>query len=245
MGCGQSYREPLASTPEEELILMHEQDLGLHFFTSDHNESAIRREALLGLITTKQLERLGSALNLDLRPLNDSSTPIAMFFSKLQSEGAYDAEKLVILGILLGCSNDQAKQSLLSQQADPEAKDQIDEPDLNKLLSDIAYISASCLPILALQNGLDEQIMKYLDKLSFSIRDLVVMQTNHIMRGRPSIPISEFKSMLESKEHSFWLSSFEVRQKLNSASKTLPRSFSSDSFKAFEERYVVQKSVEF
>lgn len=244
MGCRNSTREPQASSSEEELIQMHELDLGLHMFDSAHNETCIRREAYQGSLTDMQLARLAKSLDLDLRPLKDDTTPVAKFFAKIKANVGYDPDKLVILGILLGNSSSQLKLGLLSQHADYDAKDEIDEPDLYQLLEDISFLSGRCLPLLALQNDLDDQIYKYMDKLKHSIHDLVVMQTSYILRGRSSIPTSEFRSLLESPEHSFWLKPDQVRRKLLGASKGVPRSSSTDSFKAFEDRFCVQKTVE-
>jgi hypothetical protein len=245
MGCSLSTNEkPLEGRAEEELITLHERDLGLFRNSSALVEASVRRVGQQGTLTAKQLDRLASMLGLDLRPLADSSTSVAKFFSSLQTDSLYDADTLVILGILLGSSTAQEKRMLLSQQADPDANELIEEEDLNKTLTDLAWLAGVSLPLLALQHEIDVLIEKYIDKLKSSVRPLVVGQVCLMLRGRPSIPCSEFRSLLESTDYRFWLSPGELRQKLLSLSTSIPVNFSTDSFKDFEERFIVQKTEE-
>jgi hypothetical protein len=244
MGCSLStYEKPLENSTEEELIALHERNLGLFQHSSALVEASVRRVGQQGTLTAKQLDRFASMLG--LAPLADSSTSVAKFFSSLQSDSLYDADMLVILGILLGSSTAQEKCLLLSQQADPDADELIDEEDLNKTLTDLAWVAGGCLPLLALQREMDMQVENYSDKLKTAVRPLVISQVSHMLRGRPSIPCSEFRSLLESIDYRFWLSPVELRQKLLSMSKGIPINFSTDSFKDFQERFIVQKSEEF
>jgi hypothetical protein len=214
MGCARSSNDLPHASAEESLIIMHERDLGLQQHSSALIEAQIRRVSQTNGLSSRQLDRLANFLDLDLRPLKDSATPVASFYASLRKDNSYDTDSLVVLGILLGSSSSKAKSLLLSDLADPNASSFVEEAELVKVLTDIAAISVDCLPLLAMQNDLDMHIKALIEKLSSFTSSFVAAQASLMLKGRPSMPCKEFRSLLDSQAHIFWLTPVGVRYSL-------------------------------
>lgn len=212
MGCFQT--RPLNEIPREELALrVMERSLGLHQHSSAEIDGIVRRALIDGKLNVVHYKRV-------LRRLKLKNYQVLLnCLQIIAKEGEYDARKLGILGVLLGSGDAATKSRLLCEYGEFKTSPQLSAHQIEKLLSDIAFVSIQVL------GSLDElQGPPYISRLKSNMLGVVKQSTIDILQGKATSSHLELSYAL-THHFSEWLSPSTVRQLCLNPTKQLMSSF--------------------
>jgi len=199
MGCFQT-RSSQDVPKEEAMLRVKERTLGIHQHSAAELDTTVKRAAVDGKVNVALFKRLARKLKLgELQALLACLQMISV-------DGAIEAHKLSILGVLLGSGDTATKSRLLCEHAEFQGDKQLSPEKIEKLLGDIAFVSINVLGKLC--GTLTEA---YLTQLKSNAPGVVKQAALDILQGKSSSSHLELSYALT---HHFpeWLCPGTVRQ---------------------------------
>lgn len=223
MGCFHTMTSQ-AVPKEEEKLRVKERTLGLHHRSAAEVDTTVKRAAVDGKLNATLYKRLACKLKLgDIQALLGCLQSIAV-------DGAYDAQKLGILGVMLGSGDTATKSRLLCEYVETQTNRQFSSEQIEKFLGEIVFVSVNVL------GSFCNPEEPYLSLLKRNAPEVIKQAAIDILQGKASSSHLELSYAL-THHFSEWLSPGTVRQLCSRPVKRLMSSFGKVSSKD-EEKHI-------
>jgi Ca2+-binding EF-hand superfamily protein len=205
MGCGESRDEDV--NEYEDLICLHEKNLGFGNIHCDRIDSIFKRYSLTCKMSSSQFITACRELELkkEYGPLDH---PVTKFYNSFKDGSFFIQRKLSALGILLGKGSDKEKARVLFKIYDDSKDGLLNLEEVRTMLEDLTEIALISTPTLGMNWASDEDmkqdLLKYnkkLQSIQYTLKnffEIVIMRKDSHDDGEDQIQNLEYVENPES-----------------------------------------------
>ena len=201
MGCCPSAGSfPAFISPEEKVITSKELSLGYHKHSANAALKVVLQNEDGGKVSGNQFNTIAGELGLNLEEVDSLDEGMGAFYGRIKEKGKIDTLKLSILAVLLSQGDDKSSQ--LFDCVARNGKTELSPSDVTLLLETMIFVCAEAIPLLA--KGQEGQmspdllspsvVSSYISTLKSGKPALIPYLSSSLLRGRPSLTMSQFTS---------------------------------------------------